>query len=72
LTAELKPIRPEVDLDVVKKVEELLARVKSGETTGFLLLEQKRDVCTWTHTRLKNRFEIMGYLLKAAIEMEKP
>lgn len=72
MTAELKQIRPEIDEDTVKKAEALLERVKAGETTGFLLVEQKRDIVSWTCTALKNRFEMLGYLTYALIQMEKP
>lgn len=68
--AELKAIRPEVDEDVLKTAEEFLTRVRSGETTGFMVLEQKRDVISYSCTRLKNRFELMGYLMHAICKLE--
>lgn len=70
MSAKLKPIRPEVDQDLVKKAEQFVERIRSGETTGFLVLEQKRDVVAWSCSHLKDRFQVMGYLVSAILRMD--
>lgn len=70
MAAKLKALRPEVDADVLEAAEAFLDRVRAGETTGFLLVEQKRNIISWSCTQLKNRFEVIGYLMHAAYRLD--
>lgn len=62
----LTEIKREVNPTLVEILEQALENVKSGETTGLVLLEQKTKLCTWRTSGIKDRFTAAGYLLHAA------
>lgn len=48
--------------DVIQVLEEALARAKSGETKGILLLENDGTRTTYSTTGLKDRYHTVGFL----------
>lgn len=52
----------QADPDTVQLLEEVLARAKSGETRGVLVLEQSTHTTSYSTTGLKDRYSLIGYL----------
>lgn len=71
MAAELKKIENKPNQDAIEILEEALARIKSGETNGIFLVEQKPNEVTWSCAGLKDRFMVMGYLMYAIQKLEK-
>lgn len=57
------------DPDVARVLEDALARVRCGETTGILLLEQDVSGCSYACAGLKDRWTIIGFLSHAMFKL---
>lgn len=69
MPADLKRIAPRDNAPVIKLLESALARAKAGETTGVVLIEESPKTITCNMTKLKNRFETMGYIVEALLRV---
>jgi hypothetical protein len=58
------------DPDLVRVLEEALARARSGELTGVLLLEQLSNNCRYSIVGLRGRFEKLGMLAHAMHKLQ--
>lgn len=67
--AELKELPPRDNGETVRLLEQALERAKKGETTGVVLVEEQATCIKTNTTRLKNRFETMGYLIEAMMRV---
>ena len=69
MPADLKQIPPRDNGKIVELLEAALERAKSGETTGIVLVEESVTCVKTSMTRLKNRFETIGYLVEAILRV---
>ncbi len=62
MAAELRTLQRDADPELIEVVEGLLARVRSGETTGVVVAEQQAKDGNWFCCGIKDRFKTTGYL----------
>lgn len=68
--ADLKLLKPAVDPDMLGYTEEVLARVKSGEVSGILIITQSASGTTITNAGLTNRMLLSGILYHALHKLQ--
>jgi len=66
---DVREITRAVDPQVEELLERTLANVRSGETSGVLILEQKAKHLSWACAGLDDRFQVIGFLAHAMHKM---
>lgn len=67
---QLAKIEPKPDLEIVARLEELLARAKSGEDFGFLILTQDKSGITYNVAGVRDRYKVLGWLSHAMYKLQ--
>lgn len=59
---KLAVVAQKQDPDVIVYLEEILARARTGEITGVMIMAQDGKGVAFRHAGLKDRFELLGWL----------